>query len=489
MSRFIALALISIANPCFGQTSLEFALEGFDDDPNGAETIGFDNGLSEFDNAFAPSTTSELDDVLIGFEELRQREESVYDGLAISLPSWLNVSGKLSQAINYNFAHDAPTDGGMDHRGLSSMRTRLDFAADARLSDDFRARLTGHFRLDPVPRNRFTQDGTGRKPDSQGSEAELGEAFIQGSLTDSADITFGRQIVVWGRSDQFRVNDILNPVDNRMPGMTEIEHLRLPVTMARLDLYSGSWNASFVLVPENRFDKTPQPGSDYYVSPLPPPPRDYPRRRFGKPGVAMALTGTFSGWDLSLYYARILSRRAHLETTANGLRRRHHRMSMLGTAGNIVFGSWLLKAEAAIYRNLRYSNVPDREFTKATVLAGAEYSGIADTTLAFEAVNSHIFEFDRKLAEPPDDRRENELAMAFRINRSFRNDTLGLSMAALAVGPEGKNGGLLRLQASYELSDSVELTGGALFYFQGSQSPFSQISDNDRIFLGLDYYF
>ena len=336
---------------------------------------------------------------------------------------------------------------------------------------------------------RADKDGKGAANAIQDFEVELGEAFVQGSLTGAADLTFGRQIVVWGRSDQFRVNDILNPVDSRMPGMTDIKNLRLPVTMARLEIYGGPWNASFILVPERRFDKTPEPGSEFYSSPIPLPPRDHPRHRFGRPGVATALTGTFPGWDLSLYYARILNRRAHLEFTANGPRRRHHPMSMLGAAGNFAIGSWLLKAEAAIFWNLRFTNVPDREFKRVTLLAGAEYSGISYTTIALEAQNSRIFGFDSKLMDFPDDRRENEPAMAFRIGRSFLNDTLDLSMAALAVGPAGKNGGLLRLQASYDLSDSIELKGGGLFYFSGSQAPFSQIGDYDRIFLGLDCHF
>ena len=45
------------------------------------------------------------------------------------------------------------------------------------------------------------------------SEAEIGEAWIQGSVTKNLDLKIGRQILVWGKSDNIRVTDILNPIE------------------------------------------------------------------------------------------------------------------------------------------------------------------------------------------------------------------------------------------------------------------------------------
>ena len=85
-----------------------------------------------------------------------------------------------------------------------------------------------------------------------------------------------------------------------------------------------------------------------------------------------------------------MSRSPYIETGPNGPVRKHQRISMLGSAANFVVGSWLVKAEAAYHKNLRFSNITEKDFERLTALVGVEYSGIVDTTLALEVVSSHI---------------------------------------------------------------------------------------------------
>ena len=483
----LTLVLVLIANPVIGQISLDLALAGFEDDLSTPITPELNDVLKGFNNLPEVSDTTELDDILSGFDDHQVNVPDINDYHQETPPERFRFGGKLSQGIIINFAHDTGSSGAIHHRGLSSLRTRLDLEIDMNPILDWRARMTGHIWFDPATGKR----GSSAYPfEIHNQEAELGEAFVQGSITDSIDLTLGRQIVVWGRSDQFRVNDILNPIDNRLPGMTDIKDLRLPVTMARFDFYTESWNTSIILVPERRFDKTPLPGSDFYTGATTPPLRDYPRSRFGRPDIAMALTGTYPGWDISFYTARVFDSRPYIKKITDvGLRRRHNRITMIGMAGNAVFGSWLLKAEAALYKHLRFTNNMEREFSRITLLAGVENTSIADTVLAMEVVNSRILDFDKSLTNPPDDRRRNEPAMAFRTSRSYLHDSLDITLAAVAFGPAGKNGSIQRLQVAYELSDGLELNGGVVFYSSGDQAPFRNIGNNDRVYLGLEYHF
>ncbi len=469
MAFRLVLVLLLVAGPGLGQTSLEQALAGFEDAPVFAHPDGIDDILDGFD-----SETS------TGPEE---RESTRTD------PAWLRLGATLEERIVFNIAPDAPRTGEVDHRGLSSLRSRIDVEADADLGRDWRARVTGHAWFDLAYRANGRHSYPRGFLDAYEHEAEFGEFFVRGSPLENIDLTLGRQVVIWGRSDLFRVTDVLNPLDNRLPGMTDIEDLRLPVTMTRLDVYAGQWNVSMIAIPERRFDKRPVPGSDFFPQQVSAPQRDDPDEGLGSPEVAMAVTGTFPSWDTSFYVANVFDDRPHVVETDTGPRLRHNRIWMAGAAGNFVSGSWLIKLEAAAFAGLRFTNAEEKEFSSLSALIGAEYSGFADTSIAFEAVNRHIFDYDRRLSGTPDDRHRNELATAFRISRSFRNDTVEFSFLALTFGLTGKSGAIQRLQAVYDWDDAVDLTAGLVLYKSGDQAPFHEIGDNDRLFFTLDYHF
>ena len=465
------LVLILAADPAFAQSELDRVLEGFDDTPALQPPDDIQTVLDGFDTDAGPAS--------------RQPPPPEQP------PARLRLGGRLSQRFVINVAHDAPLPSGVDHRGLSSMQSRLDVEADVRFEPAWKARIEGHLWLDPVAYE--ATDGAERPPefsDAYGREAEVGEFFLQGPVSGHFDLTFGRQILAWGRSELFRVTDVLNPVDNRLPGLTDIKDHRLPVTAIRLDTYADPWSVSMIAIPERRFDKVPVPGSDFFTGPESPRPRASPDDTFGTPELALALNGTFPGWDVSLYAARVFDDRPHMAATPSGEPLpRHSRITMAGAAGSLVRGSWLIKAEAALFTGLRFSNARARTFSRLTTLAGIEYSGIADTAIALEARNHHIPDFDDRLASMPDDRRRNEPATAFRIQRTFLNDALDVTLLALSFGGTGELGAVSRLQLDYAWTDALQLSTGLVAYKSGEQTPFRAIGNNDRLFATLSFHF
>ena len=463
--------MILAAGPVSAQGELDRVLEGFGDAPALQPPDDIQTVLEGFDTDAGPASG-----------QTPVPEEA---------PARLRFGGRLSQRFVVNVAHDAPPPSGVDHRGLSSMQSRLDLEADVRLGPAWKARVEGHLWLDPAASGAI--DGKDRPPefsDAYGREAEVDEFFLQGPVSEQFDLTFGRQILPWGRSDLFRATDVLNPLDSRLPGLTDIKDHRLPVTALRLDHFAAPWSVSMVAIPERRFDKLPMPGSDFFVGTGPLPPRASPDDAFGAPELAVALNGTFPGWDISLYAARMFDDRPHLAATTSGeLRLHHNRITMAGAAGNLVRGSWLIKAEAALFTGLRFSGASTRRFSRLTTLAGVEYSGIADTDIALEARIHHIPDFDDRLASMPDDRRRNEPATALRIQRSFLNDTLDASFLALTFGATGELGAVRRLQFDYAWTDALQLSTGLVAYRSGEQTPFRGIGNNDRLFATLNFHF
>ncbi len=480
-----------------GESNMDDVLNGFDDEPR--------EGRGQ----------SGLEEVLTGFDEAPEKSREGKPGAGAARhwwekPDWLQLSGALSLGSSINYAHKAPEAGETDHRGLSRLKAKANLEAKLKLSPTWRVKIGGHVFYDFAyaikGRDEFTDDVL----DDYEDEAELDEAYVQGALLPGLDVKLGRQIVVWGKSDNIRVTDILNPIDNREPGLVDIEDLRLPVAMTRLDYYFGDWNLCGIVIHEVRFNKDPQFGSDFFPSSEPLPEEEKPSTGIDNQEYAVALNGIFSGWDLSLYGARFFDDQAHVEQTPSKLKlsqpppglkpgpvkqtplvleRRHSRLTMFGVAANMALGNWLLKGEAAYFHGLEFFALPGETRSRLDMMAGVEYSGFTDTTISLEVVNRHLFDFDERLDSAPDSALEDDFQSVFRLTRNFLHETLKLTFLASTFDLTGGNGAFQRLTLDYDVTDRIWVQAGVITYQSGDKTSFQNIGDNDRVFFEIKYSF
>lgn len=442
-----------------------------------------DQVMEGFDDP-APVTTAPVDEVLQGFDE--PAVAPAVSATAKEKEQAWRLSGATTLAASYNYAHEAPPPGATDYRGLSRLRGKLNLELDGNLAANWRARATGYGLYDGA----YALNGRDHYPDelldSMEREVELGEAFVQGRVSRALDLKLGRQIVVWGKSDSLRVTDVINPLDNREPGMVDIEDLRLPLAMARADGYVGAWGLTALAIPEVRFNKNPAYGSEFYPYPIPMPHEVIPGDGGGNTEYALAANGLFSGWDLSLYWAQLYDDTPHAVIAGTAPQLQHSRLTMNGAAANLALGNWLLKTELARFSGVGYSGVA-REYTRNELLLGVDYSGFSDTTLSLEVVSRRIADHDAALqlsgvvAE--------EWQSALRYQGDFFHARLHLIALASAFGKQLDAGGFSRLSAAYDLADALTVSGGVVRYEGGSKFPFAAVADNDRLFAEVKYSF
>ncbi len=427
-----------------------------------------------------------LDDILSGFDESARITDIKTDK---KLPQWVEIFGSLTMGTSWNFAQKSPDPGEPDYRGISMARTTAALGADFNFNP-WQARISGHGFYDAAWHYNDRDLYTNRFLNSMEHEFEFDEFYISGSLSNHLDIKIGRQVVVWGKADNVRVTDVLNPMDNRTLGMVDIKYRRLPVTMGKLDYYSGSWNLSTILIQEVRFDKNPIFNSEFYPGTLPGPKEKTPAsfshniRQYG-----IALNGIFSGWDISFYRARIYDRRAHATTYNNMTILEHNRVSMTGMTGNIAWGNLLFKGEGAFWQGLEFGAAPGRDFNRIDLMAGLEYTGFSETMVSLEVVNRHMNNFDHRLTLAPDFARKNILQTVLMMTKDFANDTVQLKILCSIFGPRGDGGAFERAQLEYNLSDHTTLTLGFALYHTGDLPTFTTIGRNDRIFFEYKFAF
>lgn len=467
-------------------------------------------GFAE-DLSINAAETGSLDELLEGFDDIKSdaasdegiKTDKEYQSVEEPLPSRsagsvhpssrFSLDGYFKIGSAYNFAHDKPDPGETDWRGLSKLRGELQLELNIRFSDRWQGLISGKGFYDVSYRINGRADYTDDVLDHYEDDLELRETYIIGRLNRYIDIKFGRQIVVWGKSDTIRVTDILNPLDNREPGLTDLEDLRLPLTMTKLDYYFGSWNLSGIAVHEIRFDKYPKFGSDFFPFPGPLPEEDKPGHGGDNTEYAVALKGTFSGWDASFFYADVFWDMPYLKIVNNTwpieIRLNHATVSMTGCAVNMALGNWILKTEAAYIDGLEYFNNPKESYSRTDAMVGIEYYGFDDMVIIVEAANRHINGFDQVLERFPDQAQENVFQSVVRISRTFLNETLELEGLLSFFGTDGKDGKFQRFSCEYDLNDAIKLLGGVLLYQTGDLPEFTDIGDNDRLYFEVKYNF
>ncbi|MDR2638300.1 MAG: hypothetical protein LBC09_00505 [Helicobacteraceae bacterium] len=391
------------------------------------------------------------------------------------------LASSLFGAELYDFDLCAPAFSSWDNKrseggvlsvgGSASVRGALQFD-DRNAPDRFRElQLRGSFEARCVNENGFfkiTADAVreNAKDAAARSDAELSEAYFQARL-GAADIKLGRQIVAWGKSDLLRVTDALNPLDSQEPGMSDVGDLRLGVAMARLDYYIDDWNLQAIAIPEARYSKRPHYPSEFM--PYDVGDTHKPKSTQG----ALAAIGVFESWDISFYAASL-----HLDEFRN-----HAKAAMFGAAAAIAIDDFLIKGETAVWR----ANGGD--YMRFDMLAGADYSGVRDTTITVEAMFRHT-KNDRVdlLMASAGSQSDYEESLAARIQRDLLNASLRLSATTTIGLSDDKGGGALRIQGDYEIANNYLLTAGFIAYF-GDLEPYKSFDRNDRVFTRMKVSF
>jgi len=487
----------------------------------------------------------ETEDLLGGFDDSDEGEEDTAWGFddddedlsstqEFEAPRWWDLSGDVGLGASYNYLthwsgseeFDLSAFGVEQTRtnwgNLSRLRLDLYLQLDLDLPTDWKARLSGWGFYDFAYLIHSNRDYTDEVLDLYEWEVDFREVWVQGSLLDNLDLKLGRQIVNWGRSDSLRVLDVFNPLDNREPGLVDIEDLKRPVTMLRLDYYLRgalkSWNLQLLVAPEIRYSQDPPYGSDF--NPIPFPTEwDRPQHWGEVPEFGLAVNGIFHGWDISFYGAYYYEDRPWMTFEIDGLLQsldplqldasmevveRQSRIAMGGVGANYTVGSWLLKGELAFLHGFEFAHHvwdlsgfppgvtfgPDRMFddkSRWDAMLGVEYYGFSDTQIAVEIVYRHLNDFEEGTGELPFEtdpagldldyesgmdnfpnyEREHQMITAIRITQELMNDRLDLTALGIIFSSDSHLGSIVRLSGEFEVRDALLVGGGIVLYQNG----------------------
>lgn len=458
-----------------------------------------------------------VDEALEGFDTAIETAAPASDSPAPApreLLGW-TLSGSFSGSASYNLiGHHSSS--GTDYNGLSKLRLRGNLGLDRKFSDAWRATINAYAWHDAAYDLRDA-DYTQEVLNNYRQDANLQEAYVQGKLSERWELKLGRRVAILGYSDNLRVLDILNPLDNLEPGLADIEDLRRPVGMVQLERHAGRWRLDLALAPELRFSRNPPFGSDFYpvvdAQGHPQRFRHERPRSFDQPNLSATLTRGHLGGDLLINLAQVWHDAPYLDVSGVDQRNlarfeqdavlRHSRVNTAGLGAQQALRSWLLKLETRYWQDLTLLEAQTRSLPQAgtitvpsgnprhdryDALLGVEYFGLAGTTFAVEVAGRYLPEFSEGLARAGYQRLRTETAL--RITRDFMNERLRGTLVLIRLDAAGnvigaRGGALYRANLDYELAQDWNLSGGLVLYESGQQPPFNVIGDNDRLFVEL----
>ena len=333
-------------------------------------------------------------------------------------------------------------------------------------------------------------------------QSELDESYAYWNPVSGWYFTIGRQLMVFGEADYFRILDVINPLDERVLGLAELDEIRLPTFGSRISYTQNRWGIDIFLLHEFRSSEADESRGDFD-----------PFIHFGgsesviihKPSSPSLSNPNWGGrlflsrpWgDISL----VMAHTRNYQATPTGITNsgmfiaEYPEIKTQGLSVNYVWSNWLFKTELGVQDDLKIMRndiaaqlatpqqslavYEDASLRKAMI--GGRYSGINDLVFGLELYREEISNHNSLMISNRIDIRS-----AFNISYELMNDKLKLAL--LLVRWQSQDSDLVRMRIEYEYQDNTILYAGYITYSAENQNsllyPFEK---NDRIYFGLTY--
>ncbi len=299
------------------------------------------------------------------------------------------------------------------------------------------------------------------------------------------ELTVGRQSVAWGEGDGFSPSDLVTPYDQREFGLADLDEIRRPRLLTRLNWFVRSFRLEFIVAHEAYYGERPTPRSEY--SPLRASLVDSPQlaallankdidfqsRQTGYDVAHWDYFGrwvyTGSGIDLGVSFARVHDRQGvfdlpsveALSKPSIVLPLLHKPYFHMAQTGAVPLSNWLLKWELGLSHDEPTNSgalegtIPEIEQTRVsrlTPMLGLSYNGISQLTLSAEFQKSLL------LTTLDDPLYPMELSLlSARIVGAYLKERLRLIAVVSVFGLSPHLGQFYRTEANYEVRDGFRL--------------------------------
>ncbi len=237
--------------------------------------------------------------------------------------------------------------------------------------------------------------------DEEDYDFDLFEGYIFWA-TNSIDLTVGKQIIRWGKTDQISPVDNLNPQDLREFIIPDFEDRKIPNWMARGRFFSDFATIEGVYLPFFEPSRMDYFGTDWAIFQhlnQRSVHEEEPASNLKNGECGVRVTTTVAGWDLGLSYLYAWEDLPYFETfpTDSGdVRVTYKRLDILGFEFETTVGEIGLRGEAAYFDSQSFltENLTSTRKIVYHYILGVDYSGENDWYINIQFSHQIIKNYD-----------------------------------------------------------------------------------------------
>jgi hypothetical protein len=398
------------------------------------------------------------------------------------------LGGSVGTVVASRLRSDAPlTETGFILRGTYSRdHSAYSVRAEARMRAS-------------IPGVSHWNSGPGR--DAYGPTLDWRELYVSTRVA-GWNVAAGYQQVVWGRADNLRILDRVNPIDLREFVLPDLGEVRKPVPMLRVTRSVGEWELEAVYLPF--FEPTsfavnqsefafPLISADLLANALLLPEKR-PARKVSNGEVGVQLSRSVGGIDLSLsgFATRsdnpVLRRQLVVDPLgrwALGLQPEYPRVLVLGSGLSApVAPTTILRAEVTYEPDAMHMIDNDADGLErhpmTTAMLGVDYT-YRDWLITGQVSDRHISSWDPRFVDSEHSPIVT-LAAQGTTGRGKRESRVALSWL-----PQNSGGALMQFRTVYKPTDHWGIAAYLDLFWGDRHGLFGQFSDRDRVKLEVTY--
>jgi hypothetical protein len=360
----------------------------------------------------------------------------------------------------------------------------------------FQVRGEGRVRWNDAYRNNAY---SAQARDAYVHSADWRELYVAGEAS-GWNLSFGLQQVVWGKADNLRVVDLVNPVDLRDFILPELNDYRKPVMMVRGTRAVGDWQLEMLYLPRFVPTSFARAGSEYDLGQPDPElletvqllPEARPGKSFKDGEFGMQVSRSFGALDLSGFLFHTwddnpVYRQLLLADDAPAMQPVYRRQFMAGLSLAHAMGNGLvLRSELAYMPNTTYM-----------VMAGSDDGLTRSATLNALVGLDYVWR-DWLLSAQVTDRYIRDWNTAYLVSKHDALYTIAATGTSLAGKLDSRlslarfieeGGYVAQARTTWKPDDSWAYTAGVDVFGGERTGVFGRFRDKDRLWFELKYRF